>query len=55
MGSVPAVEGVRDVGGDQQRVVARSMNPGLYDMYRALRATCLSDPELDIGKDFLIQ
>ena len=27
------------------------MDPGLYHVYGALRSTCLSDPELDLGED----
>ena len=27
------------------------MDPGLYDLYRTLRPTCLADPELDLGED----
>ena len=52
MGSVPAVESVGDVGGDQQRVVSRSMDPGLCHVYRTLRTTSLANPELDLGENF---
>ena len=52
MGSVPAVEGIGNVRGNQQRVTPRSMDPGLYDVHGAFRPTRLSDPELDLGEDF---